>query len=489
MLSLFLGCIVCFVLDEVIPVFSRFIILTLLILLYLCGEILRFRRTSADRWLLNPTVLCSIVTFILPYCIGNTVYLLPEDKAALIGVDSSISPAMMKLMLLVLLAAVAMWAAYWSGIAAKLGCRLKILPMFSRNYYEDYAPKTNAIIFFLLVLILVRGVMIKLGVYGYSSDSTGLDASINFRQYLISIELLSKFILMAVSLNLFSSPSPSKLTKNLWLLVLIFEIIAGLLSGFKSAVVLPLVTAGVCYYYCTNKINTRFVFLTVLLLLVAYSVIEPFRAARYEGKGFTNTSLTSIVNTFITSMTSTVTSDSNISFGTDFSMPLAILSRSSMAYIASLGVEFKDSRELPDSSPAFLKDIFLGPLYAVIPRALWSGKESSRHGKWYLQEVIGSSDTGTSVGMSPFTYLYFAGGGLAVFIGFYFVGMVHRIVAVSLSKTGGVIYLMILTGLVSIDNVFYTFIIDNLRLLLLLAIFFIFIYQRIGFAEINSDER
>ena len=157
-----------------------------------------------------------------------------------------------------------------------------------------------------------------------------------------------------------------------------------------------------------------------------------------------------------------------------------------MSYIASLGVEYEDSGKRSENAPEFLKDIFLSPLYAIIPRALWEGKETSRHGQWYNQEVIGISDSGTSVGMSPITYLYFAGNWLAVFLGFFFVGIVHRILALSLLEHGGVVYLMMLPTMIAIDSAYYSFIVDGLRSILFVTIFFMFTYKRVDIVFENS---
>ena len=488
--ALVLGGVVYFALDSVIPDSARFFILTLLMLYYPFSEMRRVWLVSPDRWLINPAVLCSVVTFILPFGIANIIYLFPDEKTIQVGLYSSISPAMLKIMMLTLLAAGAMWTGYWSGFAFNQGRMLLRVPLVVRLNYAKYVPRPSAIIVSMVVVLLVRLSMITFGVFGYSTSGAGLEATASFRQYLSTIELLSKFILLAISLHYFSSPSPDRTTKRLLILVVVFEIAFGFLSGMKSSVVMPVVLVGICYYYCNNKLNMKLVPIAIILLLLAYTVIEPFRAARYEDKSFTNTSLASIVTTFINSISESVGPETNRTNISEASAPLAILARSSMVYISSLGVEFKDTGQLPDNSPAFLKDIILSPLYAVVPRALWGGKESSRHGQWYVQEVMGFHENNTtSVGMSPFTYLYFAGGWLAVFLGFFFVGIVQRVVAITLLENGGVVYLMILTNLVGIDSVFYTFIVDSLRIILIIAVFFMVIYQRVDTIMINSSER
>jgi hypothetical protein len=215
-------------------------------------------------------------------------------------------------------------------------------------------------------------------------------------------------------------------------------------------------------------------------------VIEPYRSSRDEKNVLSATSLVSIVNTFASSISESLGSESNNSYKSEASAPLAIVARMSMAYIASLGVEYQDTRQLPDDSPSFLKDIFISPLYAIVPRVLWSGKESARHGQWYLQEIMGYRDiTTSSVGMGPITYLYFAGGWLAVGLGFFFVGIILRVFTLSMLERGGVAYLMMLPNMISIDSVYYSFFIELLRSIPILILFYMFIYKRLDIPKEN----
>jgi hypothetical protein len=199
-------------------------------------------------------------------------------------------------------------------------------------------------------------------------------------------------------------------------------------------------------------------------IIAAYAVIEPFRAARYEETGFRGTSLTSIAETMLAAavIEQGATGDTEKA-GT----ALQFLSRSTMTYIGSLGIEFVDTRPLPEGAPAFMRDIFLAPLYAVVPRSLWKSKEGSRHGLWYRNEVMEIGGDTTSVGMSPFTYLYFAGGFFAVALGFLAVGIVQRAWAerfLASSAAGAVLVFLVGVRLLALpDSVFYSLIVDLLR--------------------------
>ena len=104
----------------------------------------------------------------------------------------------------------------------------------------------------------------------------------------------------------------------------------------------------------------------------------------------------------------------------------------------------------------------MAPLHALVPRIIWTSKPLGTLGLWYNQEVMGMNHF-SSTGMGPFTYLYFAGGFFAVFIGFYFIGIVQRNIFMLLqpgrSISGTAVYLACLTPLVMIDSSFNSIII------------------------------
>ena len=94
-----------------------FVALTLLLLIFLWIEVRRIRRVHPDRWLLNPVVVCSLLTFVMGYGLTNVLFFLPPKLLYPLGLVPDVQPAMLKLMFLVLLGAVAMYIGYWSPIA------------------------------------------------------------------------------------------------------------------------------------------------------------------------------------------------------------------------------------------------------------------------------------------------------------------------------------------------------------------------------------
>jgi hypothetical protein len=217
----------------------------------------------------------------------------------------------------------------------------------------------------------------------------------------------------------------------------------------------------------------------VILIFVAYAVIEPFRLARYNDPSFQGTDLHSIASTMVNAG-----SDANNEDGVGTS--LSVLARMNLTYVSSKGIEYAATNRLPDNSPDFLGDIFLAPVHAVVPRFLWDGKPFQNIGLWYTTEVMGYGlEDGilSSTAMGPITYLNFAGGPLAVVVGFFIVGMLQRILLDGTRPFGGgglIVFFGLLRLLVMVDSAFNTIFASIIRLLPLLLVTQYFLFYRRG---------
>ena len=70
------------------------------------------------------------------------------------------------------------------------------------------------------------------------------------------------------------------------MILLSLEVVLGLLSGFKTEVMYPIIMLGVCYYAVTKRVPVTIVFAAFVVAYFAYAVIEPFRAQRYSDPSF-----------------------------------------------------------------------------------------------------------------------------------------------------------------------------------------------------------
>jgi len=447
---------------------TQFSIITILLTGYLMAESWRVRTVQHDRWLANPAVLCSLFTFFLPFCMANFLSIIPVRLILLQEYAPVISPATNKTMLLVLTGAIAMWIGYWSTSAERFVNRLNQSRLLVRILRPGFDPHTYVLFFCVVASLTSRLISIRLGVFGYSSDALRLTETASIRQYLDLTEALGKFGLILASLKYFS-PGGKTRHATLWLLgLLIYEVTAGFMSGFKSQVAMPFIIVGICQYLRTSVMPWRFISLVPVALLAAYLVIEPFRYARSENTTLNFRSVGAIAGTMARSIGSGESAISIKSEDVQTVVGLAVLRSVSLTEVAARGVEYADQGHLGQGAPEFLRSIFLAPLYAVVPRFLWSSKETTYHGKWYSSEVMGEPEDINAVGMSPFIYLYFAGGGLAIAVGFFCVGIIQRMLYDGLLRNRArgalVVYLVTLQTVVLIDSIFFTLIVNLIRL-------------------------
>jgi len=442
---------------------------SLLLLGYLYVETRNLWAREKQLFWINPVVLASIFTFVLAFGVTNVLYFFPEDLGALVGLEPIATPWMNQLMLLVVLGAISMWVGYSSGMGRRMGRMLQCSRVLRKWMSPSLRINKPALYACLAISLLAKLWAIKLGVYGYSSSYDQLIAAASYTQYFSMADSLGAVALMVVALQVFARRRSSLADLQLLWLILGYEVVFGFLSGMKSAVVKPFIIVGFMFYSQRNRFPRWLIPAVVVGLMVAYAVIEPFRYARNMNRGFEGTSLGSIV--------STMTSASNIKAddGAE-SAPTAlmILARSNMTYIGSLGIEYAARHsELPPGSPAFLGNIILAPASAFIPRFLWAGKSLQNIGIWYTQKVMGRYYSYSSTAMSAFTYLNFAGGPLAVILGFLLVGIIQRGLFDGLRHFGGgglIVLFGLLGPLVNIDSAFDSFFVGLIRFFSILVV-------------------
>jgi len=405
-------------LADLITFRVSFVLLTLVMLSYLGVEIKRVKNTHPLRWMINPAVVCSLMTFTLSFGLTNLLYFLPESQLSYIGVLPEVTVSMNKLMWLVLIGALAMWLGYWSSLSTRLvkKCVAKFQPQVLK-----YSAQPKAMVLPALVLISLasRLLQIKLGIFGYSSTYDNLIGAASYSQYLSMAASLGKMALVIVSLRYFSE-NPTPKSKLSFFVIFAYELFFGFMSGMKSAVVLPFIIVLICRYLRVGFISKGWLISILVAIVFAYAVIEPFRELRNQDTQFKGTSLTGIVSTLITS---TATKKSSSGVGSDDpSLLVTVLGRTNLSYIGSLGIDFVDYYgALPSGSPDFLPDIFLAPIHAWVPRFIWQEKSLGNAGLWYTQTIIGR-ESNSSTAMGIFTNLYFAGGVIMVFFRYVFYG-------------------------------------------------------------------
>jgi hypothetical protein len=316
-----------------------------------------------------------------------------------------------------------------------------------------------------------------LGVYGYSSSIDRIYEVASYREYLNMMESAGRLALVALALQCFSSAHPTLFIRSgLWLLVC-SEVAFGFLSGFKSAVTMPFMIVGFVFYSQRNRFPVWLVPAVGASILMAYVVIEPFRAARYENSQFDGESIASIADTISVDFGSIGGEGQAAWIGLEF------FKRLNITYPGSLGIQHAAEFQLEEDAPRFLENVLLAPAHAFIPRLLWSSKPLGNQGAWY-NHVVQGNENNSSTAMGPVTYLNYAGGAFAVILGFLVVGVIQRGLSDGLRHhgIGGWLVLFGLLGLLGgIPDAFDGFFLGILRVLPMLVV-----AQRLLFRRSNS---
>lgn len=429
---------------------GTFVFLTVLLLAFLAMEIFVSLRQGGVRVLIQPAELASILTFALSYGVTNILFFMPERILEPLGFIPVITPAMTKLMALVTLGSVALWSGYHAGIGARIGA--SVARAGRALLRRQYQVSLGMVAAFAAVSVACRLIQVQLGVFGYASDFQALFDYAAYREYLDTGAKLGRATLLAVALSYFVDPKRNRRLIGWLVLLVTYEVIVAFLGGFKGQVLVPLALVGMPYLLIRGRFPKVLFAAGGALIVAAYWLIEPAREARHEDPSFDSRSVAYITGTLLTAA-STAAGGSDQEAGGP--VAIRIMGRSNLTYIGSLGIEYVDANiALPEGSPGFLRDMLMAPLNAWIPRILWESKPLDLLGWWYTTEVIGL-DLQAATGMGPVTYLYFAGGVIAVFIGFLVIGVVQRLFW-SLVQTGGsgvtFIYLFAIGTLVLIDS-------------------------------------
>lgn len=434
---------------------SAYFIFTILVLTLGIFEILIERQRAPRRWLLGPAVLATLLTFMLSYGVTNFLFLLPVFSSFVINQNNEFHATMATSQYYTVLALAAMWFGYRMRLSQKIGRALGASFPVSRGT----SVKRDAIIGMMVIAIAARSYQLSIGIYGYVASAENLAANASISQYLAMASRLGLLALALAALQT-NRPGGQRMDK-LMMVLLVVEVAFGFLSGFKGAVLTPMIVVILCRYMAGRGISRSHVLAGVLLLSLAYAVIEPFRQSyNAQGRGG--------VSDFASVATMLVASDS-ISEGdplTAVSLFQQVAMRTNLSNIGAHGIDYADDPARHSSDdPSFLQNILMSPAMAFIPRAVWPSKPLADSGLWFTHQVLGKQ-INSSTAMGPVSFLYMAGGVTAIVVFFLIIGMMQRALFVWFnpfaSFGGAMIYLAMAGNLAfinsAVDSLFVTMI-------------------------------
>lgn len=454
---------------------AMFHVLIAALAIYLAAEVLTHAQRNPQRWMISPPVLASIFTFVLGFCATPITPML----SAFVVLD--ISKSSNYALVLALVASYAMWCGFNVPIGSRFVNYLFEKSTIGHYFNVNLEPSRGPIIIISIVSIVARLAEIWLGIYGYNATVESATEALAYKQFLYYLDSGGKLALIAIALGYFSSKDRRPRDRILLSVLLVVEVVFGILSGFKGAIILPVVLLGIVQYLQQGRVSRGYIMAALALLVLGYALIQPYRVLRYENPAFRNDSVEGIASEMMD-----VIGGREFGEGVVETQTLAaILERGDLLMVTSRGLEFADEGPFPEDAPEFMGQILLSPLLALIPRFLWPDKPREEIGGWFNQVVLGQrEDSLTSVGMGPIVYLYFAGGSVMVILGFFLIGILQRFAGELILIGGGaaLIGFAILRPLILVDSAYNTILVSLIR-----EVALVFIAQAIIFRQRGAE--
>lgn len=466
--------------QEYFPAKSLFAVYSSLLIIYLIIEIVLVRISDKADYLLNPVVLASFFTFMLSFGLTNYLFLDENSHFNYQLYDRLGQNAFRYLanaMPLVIIGAISMWAGFHSGLGRHLFqfMTTSIIPV-KKYFRKSFEIRFNLVLSFIILSILSRILAIYLGIFGYAQDPDIIKDLSAFDLPLNILGELGKFCLLIVSLAYFSSPENKKY-KIIFLMILVVELFFGILSGMKIGLMMPFVILLFTNYLINKKLKKTYFFYFLIATALAYAIIEPFRVLRWYDPNFKSTP-GYILSTF----TEAYSLSQKIGLGqAEFAenVFLAAFMRTNYVIEIAKAKEYEDNVGLKDDDPDFKFNLFASPLIALVPRALWPDKPIQSLGNWFTRKVWGW-DIESSTAMTPFGFLYFAGGIPFIIFFLFIVGIMQESLVkfMKLGSGGAIIFIGLLTSVVVIDSNVSGIFISWLRLFPILLFLQYFVFKR-----------
>ncbi len=422
-------------------------VITLALLVYVAYEIYIVAVIEREaRWLTKAPVMASLYVFGLTYGITNITLFTPEGGEAMdwFGVDYT---WLIRTEALALLGALFMWMGYRSRIGLWAGKRLSSSFRLDRFFSKSWEVRWSIIWLCVLMSFGARLVMIQLGAFGYNADMEELEGEgASYHQYLGLLTHLGSLALAALAIHCAGSKSTTNTAIIALSGIMIYEMIFGVIAGFKSHVILPPLIITTCYYTVRGKIHWVWVAAVAASVPIAYTFVEPLRRARNEDPRYDNRSLVSIMSFVVESINfDEIGNEEDKNKKSPF---YSAFDRLSITLFSAMAIRFDETVGLDEDDPNFLMDLLLRPVYSVIPRFAWTDKPLSNAGIWFTRTVCGQITSNSGTGFGPVGHLYFVGGVVGVCLGFMVIGFLQRFVYQTFwrASAGSLLVYLIIAG-------------------------------------------
>ncbi|MCX6183266.1 MAG: hypothetical protein NT150_15240 [Bacteroidetes bacterium] len=292
-----------------------------------------------------------------------------------------------------------------------------LFPGFKVDLFKkiNFVGVSRNVVFGMVALSLISLIVgIELGVYGYQAKEDG-SAVIFYIRYFVDLGWLAIIFILIYYYD-------DKRYRRLMYMLVIIYFFAGIAFGSKSTAVAPILLFAVGLYMTGRKIKLAFIIGAALTVVVAFTVIEPFRMYyQFIGDKYDTSNPADLVRMYREAyLLSQQLED-------DEKADMALMLASRQNNIAALGLTLQYAEKYNYYATDEYKHLLLSPLYAFVPRFIWSSKPLADIGHWASVNIYGGSDE-NSIGITPQGYAYLIGREWGIIFIFFIYGMMQRLI-------------------------------------------------------------
>lgn len=467
--------------------YELFRLMNIIVIFFVLWRAFVYYKNDSSYFLVNPFFTTIIVTYFLNFGLFSNFLFLQDGRFKVSDYNLNLDYDMYwykVAMFNIGLSFVGLFMGFENGIGPKINRIVsvlfgKVLKLFSYNEGNIILSNRKLIILFFLVN-LFRFWQLNIGIYGRLASDEMLQNS--------SFQQISQFIKIINSVSLgvlffFGILYQKKeISRFSFYVIFLVELFWGFMAGARGTFLMPFIILTISGYIVNNNFKKSSFIKLGIALFVSMVLVVPFKNfyGQYRGTNL-STNPIMLLNEFYKyyvheeSLLASVFEDENTYYHSNDSWYYSFFHQTNYSTEIAAAIRHKDLFGLDSQAPSFLKDIFLSPIYAVIPRFIWSDKSMSIHGLWFRENILfhNIGQGTTSIALTPLGYLYFAGGSLAIFLGFWLVGILKRSIFVLLnsrSLANLILFLIMFSNFYYIDSSFHSIIIDFIRNLFIAVI-------------------
>lgn len=460
--------------------YELFRLMNIIVVFFVLWRAFSYFRKDSSFFLLNPFFTTILITYFLNFGLFSNFIFLQDGRFKVSDYNLNLDYDMYwykVAMFNIGLSFFGLFIGFENGIGPKLSRIVrslfsKIIKLFSYTE-ENIILSKKKLILLLLLVNLFRFWQLSVGIYGrLASDET--IQSISYQQVSQFIKIINSASLGVLFFFGFLYQK-KEISKFYFYIIFLIELFWGFMAGSRGTFLMPILIIILSGYIVNNKFKKSSFVKIGLALFISMVIVVPFKNfyGQYRGTELTTNPIT-LLNEFYKyyiqeeNLLASVFEDPNTYNSSQHSWYYTFFHQTNYSTEIAASIRHNDLFGLDSQAPSFLNDIVFSPIYAIVPRFIWTNKSTSIHGLWFRENILfhNIGQGTTSIAMTPLGYLYFAGGSLAIFLGFWLVGILKRSIfdlLYSRNLANLILFLTMFSNFYYIDSSFHSIIIDFIR--------------------------